>query len=117
MLETMQSEDPMLSWDELEDDDEETSYQIFEPTFEGDYAWHGKFDPANYSEFEPSMKHFSVSVFQWKKRKIGPGLKRGHRIAVIKGRPNDPEAVYEKANEVLDWLKAGRQLPHFTFCV
>ena len=43
MLETIQSEDPMLSWDELEDDDEETSYQIFEPTFEGDYAWHGKF--------------------------------------------------------------------------
>jgi hypothetical protein len=70
---------------------------------EGKYDYDGACKPGG-TQTLGSQETFSVGVFKWLPKAGGKGLKRSPVIYRVKGRMSQPEKVYDRAEELCDWL-------------
>lgn len=73
------------------------------------YGFDGACRPGGPGEFKYGPQEtFSIGIFKILPKASGRGTKRGPVEIRIKGLMSDPEAVYEKAHEIVDLLNKGK---------
>lgn len=70
------------------------------------HGYDGQCSPRN--EYKWRHDTFSLGIFPLIRRKSGQGWKRGAVIVRVKGWTSDPDAVYEKAQKIVELLDAGK---------
>ena len=74
---------------------------------ENKYDYDGQCSPRHFGVGWVGQGTFSVSVFQWAKKSSGNGLKKAKSVYRIYGLIGNPDKVYQRAEEVCDFLDAG----------
>lgn len=71
------------------------------------HGYDGQCSPRN-TQYQWRHDTFSLGIFPLIPRKTKVGYKRGAVIVRVKGWTSDPDAVYEKAQKIVELLDAGK---------